>query len=334
MIKMPINEIIDRVKEKSGLSVEEINQRIDKKLELLAGYLSREGAAHIVANELGVKLFEQVSGKLQIKNILAGMRNVETAGKVQRVFNITEFDTGERKGKVGSFIIADETGSIRITAWHDMTEHLKNIKEGDIVKIKSGYARDNNGRVEVHLNENSVIIINPPGEIIGEVKTFTSKRKKIKDLNDGDENIELLGTIVQVYDPRFYEICPQCGKRTRLFEGNFKCQVHGEINPKYGYLVNLHLDDGSETIRVTCFRNQALKLLGINEEQMMIYKDDPNAFVEEKNKLLGTIVKFIGRVKKNEMFDRLEFNSSLVFTDIDLDKEVKELDKEIESLEK
>ena len=259
MIKMPVNQIIDKIKQKTSLSLEDINKKIDEKMQALAGYISKEGAAHIVANELGVKLFEEVSGKLQIKNILAGMRNVETVGKVQRVFNINEFDTGEHKGKVGSFIIADETGSIRITAWHAMTEHLKNIKEEDIVKIVSGYARENNNRVEVHLNDNSKIIVNPEGESIGEVKTFTSKRKKVIDLQDGDENIELIGTIVQVYDPRFYEICPKCGKRAKLLEGNFNCEVHGSVQPKYGYLVNLHLDDGSETIRITCFRNQALK---------------------------------------------------------------------------
>ena len=65
---------------------------------------------------------------------------------------------------------------------------------------------------------------------------------------------------------------------------------------------------------------------------MLVYKDDPNSFIEEKNKLLGTIIKFIGRVKKNDMFDRLEFNSNLVFTDINIDKEIQALDKEIEKI--
>ena len=67
---------------------------------------------------------------------------------------------------------------------------------------------------------------------------------------------------------------------------------------------------------------------------MLVYKDDPNAFVDEKNKLLGTIIKFIGRARKNEMFDRLEFNANLVFTNIDVDKEIKALDKEIEQTQK
>ena len=334
MIKMPINQIIDKIQKSTNLSVEDINKKIDEKMQALAGYISKEGAAHIVANQLGIKLFEQVSGKLQIKNVLAGMRNVETIGKVQRVFNITEFDTGDHKGKVGSFIIADESGSIRVTAWHNMTDHLKNMKEGDIIKIKSAYARENNNKIEVHLNDNSSVIVNPEGETIGEVKTFTSHKKKIIDLKQGDENVELLGTIVQVYDPRFYEICPECSKRAKPSEGKCICPVHGEVQPKYGYLVNIHLDDGSETIRVTCFRNQALKLLNLDEQKMLIYKDDPNTFIEEKNKLLGTIVKFIGRVKKNDMFDRLEFNTSMVFIDVNVDNEIKALDKEIEQLQK
>ena len=87
MIKLPLSDIISKIKQKSQLSEQEINAKIDKKLDQLSGLISKEGAAHIIANELGIKLFEETSGRLQIKNILAGMRNVETLGKIQRLFD-------------------------------------------------------------------------------------------------------------------------------------------------------------------------------------------------------------------------------------------------------
>ena len=80
MMKLSYEQILATLEQKAGLPKDEIEQRVKNKLTQLSGLISREGAAHIVANELGVKLLEPVSGKLQIKNILAGMRDVETQG--------------------------------------------------------------------------------------------------------------------------------------------------------------------------------------------------------------------------------------------------------------
>ena len=85
MIKIPYEEIVLKINEKSKMPVSEIDERVEKKLKQLSGLISKEGAAHIVANELGIKIFEPLSGKLQIKNILNGMRDVETVGKVLQV---------------------------------------------------------------------------------------------------------------------------------------------------------------------------------------------------------------------------------------------------------
>ena len=58
MMNMPYEVILERIKEKSELSEAEIIQKIDKKLDQLSGLISKEGAAHILANELGIKIFE------------------------------------------------------------------------------------------------------------------------------------------------------------------------------------------------------------------------------------------------------------------------------------
>ncbi len=331
MIKMPYNEILEKIKEKSGLTEQEIKEKIDTKLKQLSGLISKEGAAHIVANELGVKLFSALGGKLQIKNILTGMRSVEVVGKVTRVFELREFNSKGRSGKVASFIIGDETGTIRIVMWGDQAENIAKLKENMIVKVVSGYVRENQNGKEIHLNNMGKLIINPEGETIGEVKeTSSGKRKKINELNENESNIEILGTIVQVFDPRFFEICPECGKRARLQEDEFICETHGNIKPNYSFVFNIFLDDGTDNIRVVCFRNQALRLLNKTQEQMLEYKDNPEKFEEIKTELLGNIVKFVGRTTKNEMFDRLEFISQLVFLNPDPDEEIKALNKELE----
>ncbi|MBL7054761.1 DUF2240 family protein [Candidatus Woesearchaeota archaeon] len=330
MIKLPFEDIISKIKEKSDLTEENINSKINEKTKQLSGLISKEGAAHIIANELGIKLFEDFSGKLQIKNVLAGMRDVETAGKIQQIFETREFKKGEREGKVASMVIGDETGTIRIVLWGTQTDNLKNLKQNDTVKVRGGYVRENQGRKEVHLNEKSSLIINPDGVEIKDIKELSSKRKKITDLSENDTEIELLGTVVQAFDPRFFEICPECSKRVKPGdnENQFSCQQHGEINPNYSYVFNLVLDDGTETIRTVFFRNQMEKLLEMNNEQIMQYKDAPEKFDEIKNNLLGNIIKIVGRTNKNKFFDRLEFISQEVHSNPDPEEEIKRLEKE------
>lgn len=331
MIKLPFEDIVIKIKEKAGISEDEIKSKVDEKLKQLSGLVSKEGAAHIVANELGVKLFEAVSGKLQIGNILAGMRDVETLGKVQQVFGINEFQRKDgTPGKVCSSVVGDETGTIRIVGWGTQADNVAKIKEGDIAKIVGGYVRENQGRKEVHLNDRSKLILNPPGETVGEVKVTEEKRqpasrKSIKDLQENDQNVEVLGTVVQVFDLKFFEVCPKCSKRARLRDNAFFCEGHGSVTPDYSYVTNLFLDDGTENIRAVFFRNQLEKLLGMTKDQIMQYKENPESFEKAKSDLLGNQVKVVGRVIKNDMFNRLELMTQLVFPNPDPKEELERI---------
>ena len=70
MINVPLSTIKEKILENTDLTEEQLSDKIKEKLDQLSGLISEEGAAHIIANELGVKLL-QTSGKLEIKNILA-----------------------------------------------------------------------------------------------------------------------------------------------------------------------------------------------------------------------------------------------------------------------
>ena len=330
MIKLSYDQIIKKIKEKSGLSEEEIGSRVNKKLKMLSGLISKEGAAHIVANELGIQLF-QIGGKLKIRDVLPGMRSIETVGKVTRVFDLREFETKNGKGKVASFIMGDETGSLRVVLWHNQADNIRNIKEGDIIRIVGAYVKENdNGFKELHLNERSKIIINPKGEEINLPEKGVFIRKKISDIVEGDNNIEIFGTIVQLNDLRFFEVCPQCGKRLRLEGDKYVCSVHGNVEPDYSFVLNLVLDDGTETIRVVCFRDMVEKLIGKSKQDILMFKEFPEKFDILKKELLGKIIKVVGRASRNNLFDWVEFIASDVITNIDIDKEIERLKKEKE----
>jgi len=326
MINIPYDQILEKLKKEANISEQDLNEKIDDKMKQLSGLVSKEGAAHIIANELGIKLFEQTSGKLQIKNIVAGLRNVETVGKVLQAYELREFNTNNRQGKVASCLIGDETGKIRVVMWGNQAENINSIKEGSIIKIIGSYVRENNGFNELHLNERSKLIINPEGETV-EVKQISSERKPINQLAENDYNVEILATIVQVFDPRFFEICPQCNKRLKIDNENFLCPKHDKVEPDYSYVLNLIADDGTDNIRTVFFREHMEKLINLNREKVLEYRQNPEKFEEVKTDLLGNIIKINGRVKKNIFFDRLEFVANNVSPNPDPEEEIKKLDE-------
>ena len=336
MIKLTHEQIIAKIKEKKGISEEEINKRINQKMYQLAGLVSRDGAAHIVANELGVNAFEDHTGKVKLDKLLPGMRSVEVVGKVRAVYEIREFSTDRGSGKVGSFLIADDTGMSRVTCWHAQTEKMAELKEDDVVRIKNAYVRDNNGKSEIHLNNNSEIEVNPPGETVDVPEGMSERqaeaqRKKISELAETDNNIEIFGTIVQVFEPRFFEICPECGKRARQREEQFFCEAHNAVTPDYSYVMNAIVDDGSETIRVVFFREQMEQLVGKPREEIVQYKEFREKFDQVKIDLLGQMVKITGRATKNTVFDRLECVARKVDVNPNPEEEIERLKKQTES---
>ncbi|MFA6073060.1 MAG: hypothetical protein WC758_03035 [Candidatus Woesearchaeota archaeon] len=322
MINIPLDAIKDIIKEKTGLSNEEIDTRIKKKLDQLSGLISKEGAAHIVANELGVKL-QQTVGAIKIKNILSGMKNIETLGKVIRKYEIRAFSTEKRTGKVAKFLIGDETGTTLIVLWNDKADLLASFNEGDLVKLVSATARDNNGRVELHMGDSSTIEVNPAGAKV-EVSDQQSQqqarpaaiRKKISELVETDTNIEVLGTIVQIFDLKFFKINQDTGKKMKEDEsGNFS----------YGCVLNIFLDDGSDNIRTVLWKNQIINLLGLTEAELVALKESPELFEQKKTDLLGMMIKIIGRVSKNTLFNRLELVANVVLKDVNPNDEIKRL---------
>jgi replication factor A1 len=262
------------------------------------------------------------------------MRNVSILAKVLAVYDVREFSNERGAGKVGSFMIADDTGRTRAACWHAATEKMSNIKTGDIVRIKNAFCRENNGQAELSINDASEIEINPSGEKVEISSTFSdarpdAARKKISELTEKDINVELLGTVVQAFEPKFFEICPNCGKRAKARENVFVCDQHDIVSPDYSYVMNAVIDDGSETIRAVFFREQFEQLVNRPREEILKYREFAEKFNELKFDLLGQMVKLQGRVTKNSMFDRLEFVARTVVTNPDPREELERLRKEV-----
>jgi replication factor A1 len=329
MVHIPHEMIVSKLIEETGLSREDIDKRVQSKMKELSGLLSPEGAAHIIANELGVDVHPSIDKPMKIGEILEGMRNITINAKIVQKYEIREFERDGSKGRVASIVVGDETGRIRVTFWHGAVDMLEGIDVDDIIQIKNVYARNNQGRVELSSNDSTKIKAKPKGVLIEGVadpRAIAPPRCMIKDAKEGSA-ATLLGVVVQVFKPTFFEVCPECNRRAKSKGDVFVCDEHGEVEPKFSYVMNMVLDDGSGSIRTVLFRENALQFVEKTHEEMIVLKNEIEEWEALRSSLLGKMLKASGRIVKNAMFERTELVVDSLSTDIDIDKELEQLKK-------
>ncbi len=305
--------IIKKISKISGLEVEEIERRIEAKRAKLSGLISKEGAAQVVAAELGISFDNE---RLKIEELLPGMRKVNLVAKVVRISPIRTFKTKKGdEGKVVNLFVADATSNIKIVLWD--TNHIGLIEEGKIsenvsIEILNGSMRDN----ELHLGSFSELKLSK--EIFEEVKTGRIfSEKNISELKTSD-NAKIRGVVVQSFEPRFFYVCPDCRKKVVQENGNFVCAEHGNVAGEKRALLNVIIDDGTETIRAVAFHD-ALPGLGFTD------LENVEELVKQRENLLGKELLFYGNVRSNKLYNTPEFIVEKVES-VDLDLLIKELE--------
>ncbi len=296
---LTLEEIIDEVCKQTGLSKEELVKRIEEKQEELSGLVSLEGAAHLVARDLGIDLLKKQERTLQLKDLRPDMKRVNLKGKIISITPMREFSKKDgSQGKVRNLIISDGTGQARIPLWDKQTEIVDEINIGDVIELKNVATRQSSfGNTDIILYKTSTM-----KKIEEDLPVQTAKRVSIKDATEGF--FEIKAMIVDVFNtnPIFY-FCPQC--RSKLEKDNFVCPTHGQVEPEKGLIISSVIDDGTGTMRAVFFRDVAKDVSDLDIKTLESLE------VEEALKLIkeNTIGKeflFKGRIQKNKIFENLE----------------------------
>lgn len=286
-------KLLTRIAKSGNVSEDELNLKVEAKRAKLSGLVSKEGAAQIVAAEMGISLEAE---KLQLSELVHGMKRVSVVGKVTQIFPIREYKKNDREGKIGSFQIGDESGNLRVVCW-DMS-HISlieqgKIKEGDVLEIMNGAVR--NG--EIHLSGFSDI--KESNEVLDSVKTEQLvSAGNLKEARPGEKK-RIRAVIVQAFDPRY-----------------FKAKDSGEERA----LLNIVIDDGTDTMRAVLF-GQDINKLGLTDEEIF----SAEKFQPKKNELIGEEKYFSGNFRTNTYFNRTEFSISGV-EEVDPEALIKELE--------
>jgi ssDNA-binding replication factor A large subunit len=317
---MPLENILEKIVTSTKHSKEDVEEMVIKKQAELSNLVSREGAAYIVAKELGLDLVQRKKAGVKVKDISSGIRYLTLKARVIRVFEAKEYEKEGRKFKVGNVILGDETGSIRMSLWDAQTEVLDKLEAGMGIEIFGGYSKDNGrGEVEVRIGRNGGIKKVDVGDlvVVDDSTGIGPKTMKVSDFSAGG-NYRVRAMVAQVFEnEKFYEVCPDCGSRTKEDEGKFVCKDHGEITPTFSIVVSGVLDDGTGNTRGVFFRDVAAKFLGMTMEQVLERKGKLFDYVD----VLGKEFIFEGRVRQNQMFNRNEFIVNKV-EEVDTEKEI------------
>ncbi len=303
-------QILRLISENSGLALEEIERKIEAKKAKLSGLISKEGAAQIIASELGINFERQ---KLKIAELLSGMKKITIMGKIIKMNRVVEYNKNGRSGKIGSFLLADDTSNVRVVLWD--TNHITliedgTVKEGDFIELSGGDVRNS----EVHLTGFADMKLS--SKTLDNLQTKAVVHKKALSEMNVNDNVSARAFIVQIFGPTFYSVCPECGKR--VFEAN-ECAVHGAIIPKKNSILTLIVDDGTANMRAVLFSENIKKVTNGQEF------DSVESFSEKRKELLGKEIILEGNIRKSKLSDSLEIFANDI-QEINLDSLIEELE--------
>lgn len=181
----------------------------EKRQELGPEVINDESAAMIVARELGVDLYKVApSARQRIEDITESTRNVNAlVGVIDNISAVRTFqksDGGE--GKVASVVLRDETGSIRVVMWDDMTRAISEdvLTMGSVVQVRGAYVKMGLGdAIELNIGRQGTIQLLEEDEVeeigIDIEARPKSEEIKISELQDRLFNITVKAKIQRVF---------------------------------------------------------------------------------------------------------------------------------------
>ncbi|MFX1574633.1 MAG: DUF2240 family protein [Promethearchaeota archaeon] len=256
MSVMKTEVYINKIIEDTGLTRKEIQGMVkDKKVEL-KGLISEEGALFIIARELGVDVKDENRDllkdiELNISDIKSTMKNITLIGRIKEVYSVNSFNRSDGEtGYVGSFLLHDHTGDIRIVLWDDHVKifNMDNFNVNEVIKIVNGIAKKGKyEQLEIHLGRFSKIIISPD-----DVDYNKYPKIKFEPINISEINLSLKSLSLE-------------GKVIRKTQINEFARKNGDL----GKVGSLTLLDTTGTARVTFWNEDTKKMNDIEVDDIV-----------------------------------------------------------------
>ncbi len=295
--RFPFEKLVEFIAENSNQSKEFVIEKINEKLSQFSNMISKEGAAFLVASELNVDLNQLNDSFLKLNELIDGTEaNVKV--KIIKDNGITEFVRNDgNPGRVRSYLVGDDTALTRLVLWNDLVDMFE-FEVGKSYELRNVRVKKNRDYNELHLSSSTKV--NKIEDV--EIKSMEVQHKFIKQINS-DGFYKILGLVVQIFEPRFFYVCPECHRKVEQKDDGFYCHIHGKVNAVENYMCSIVVDDTTESIRVALFKEVLDSIIKDLNLDVLAIKN----FESLKEKLLGQWIWLEGKVAYNKQFERYDF---------------------------
>ena len=246
---MKTDAYITKIIQDTGLTRSEIHNKVEEKKSELKGLISDEGALFLIAKEFGVDVSNENTDlikdiEINISDISLNMKNITLVGRIKEIYSVYEFNKeNQEKGYVGSFLLHDTTGEIRIVLWNEHANMFtnENFKKNELVKILNGYTKEGRYGTELHIGRLGKIILSPDDV---DYKKYPKIKDEFVDINKISKmlkSVSIEGKILRIYP-------------TKTFT-----KKSGEN----GTLATINLMDTTSTVRVNFWNDDISKMNNI-----------------------------------------------------------------------
>jgi len=240
---MGFERIVDLIADQTGVSREKVLELVRKKKEEMGGLVTDEGAALLVAVDLGVELRVGVRERVRIGELSDKMVFVPVVdGRVKSFLGVKRFERegGGGSGTMASVIIFDGTGEVKLVLWgeHSRIVEKGQLRKGDIVRVVKGYVkRGLFGDLELHVGRFGRVVVNPPDVRVEEFPEVADELTPLSRLEPGIQDVTVEGDVVEV-------------SPVTLFERS---------DGSKGRMAAARISDGERSVRVVFWDEQAVK---------------------------------------------------------------------------
>ena len=260
--------------------------------------------------------------KYNISDLKAGLRSVETTGRIVEI-NARDVEVDGKSKKVFSGIIADETGKSQFTSWHDW-----NLKKGDVIKIKGGYVKSWRNIPQLTFDQNSEVEKLDKKKIPKSVENLFQKIPIHRLVQKGGAvDVEVIGTIIEIRPGSgVINRCPECNRA--LYNG--ECSIHGNVDGKSDLRLKLVVDDGYGAVTTVLNKDFSEKILDMsfNDCKKLDSKDLDDII---QKKIFSKKILLMGNALGDE-FGTTIIPKEIDIIDIDVEGESSKILDELEDL--
>ena len=264
---------------------------------------------------------------------------IDVVGRIVNVYEPSEFSRDDgTTGKVRTVEIGDGTGIIRTSFWDDKAELAFNI--GDPIKLENARTRLGNYNMDLSIGRTARIVEPSADEMtnipsIDEIEDAIYSNKTISELNEGENNVRMVGRVINIYDPNEFQRkdgtkgvvrTVEIADGTGVIRASF-WDEKTEIPLNVGDAIkieNPRINSREDKIEISVGRNTNLtkatdeeteKLPSYDDIKEMIYKTKKIDDIEEEDrniKVTGQIVEAYGNRILYEMCPNCNKRVSLV----------------------